>query len=79
MLRISRKGKKTKFLYRCKRKDVVAQIRMHLKFWSKSVVKTGNPPKRIVVDVPRSDFTAEWITHDDGGREIVELIPIPGT
>jgi len=78
MLIIRYKTRSGKFLYNCKRNEVLGQINAHLNMWSKYKDRVDG----IVVDgtIPLSDVIAEWQNGDKYVEgDPVEPVAIPGS
>lgn len=80
MLRIRYKSGGQEFEYNIEKRDIPTELKRHLKTWGKCVMKPNTLPdaNNPLVDIPLSEFIAEWIEGDPKNPTLVESIPIPG-
>lgn len=79
VLRVSYTDKVTKFVYKCKKKDVLQQLNQHLNMFRTEKVKSGTtetvriiPNETVIAEY--QDGVDKWV---DGGS--TETVPVPPT
>ena len=76
MLCITCKGKVSRFMYKCDKKDVMTQIIMHIKRNGREKTKVNGKTTEVIL-LPE-DFTASWQNGTSWDNDApTENVPIP--